>query len=102
MSSKRQRLKGECDRHEKLMISWKVERVQSHLEEWKNVGANLWALGVNQHGLQLRWRNGKPPPQVRVPRNRQMTSELGPVAEEQLAKGLWRPVNPEDKIKWIS
>ena len=79
------------------------EGLQSHLEEWKKVGATPWVLGVIQHGLQLRWKNGKPPPlQMRVPRNRQMTRELEIVMEEQVAKGLWRPVKPEDKVKWVS
>ena len=31
-----------------------------------------------------------------------MTREFEAVVEEQLAKGLWIPVNPEYKNKWIS
>ena len=79
------------------------EGLQSHLEEWKKVGATPWVLGVIQHGLQLRWKGGKPPPpQARPPRDRPVTKQLEIAMEDQVAKGLWRPVNPEDKVKWVS
>ena len=79
------------------------EGLQSHLEEWKKVGATPWVLGVIQHGLQLRWKGGKPPPpQARPPRDRPVTKQLEIAMEDQVTKGLWRPVNPEDKVKWVS
>ena len=79
------------------------EGLQSHLEEWKKVGATPWVLGVIQHGLQLRWKGGKPPPpQARPPRDRPVTKQLEIAMEDQVAKGLWRPVNPGDKVKWVS
>ena len=79
------------------------EGLQSHLEEWKKVGATPWVLGVIQHGLRLRWKGGKPPPpQARPPRDRPVTKQLEIAMEDQVTKGLWRPVNPEDKVKWVS
>ena len=79
------------------------EGLQSHLEEWKKVGATPWVLGVIQHGLQLQWKGGKPPPpQARPPRDRPVTKQLEIAMEDQVTKGLWRPVNPEDKVKWVS
>ena len=79
------------------------EGLQSHLEEWKKVGATPWVLGVIQHGLRLWWKGGKPPPpQARPPRDRPVTKQLEIAMEDQVTKGLWRPVNPEDKVKWVS
>ena len=79
------------------------EGLQSHLEEWKKVGATPWVLGVIQHGLRLQWKGGKPPPpQARPPRDRPVTKQLEIAMEDQVTKGLWRPVNPEDKVKWVS
>ena len=79
------------------------EGLQNHLEEWKKVGATPWVLGVIQHGLRLQWKGGKPPPpQARPPRDRPVTKQLEIAMEDQVTKGLWRPVNPEDKVKWVS
>lgn len=43
-----------------------------------------------------------PPKQINIPQSRPASQELQAVMNDQVQKGLWRPVQAEDQVKWIS
>ena len=68
-----------------------------------DAGATPWVLSVIKQGLVLRWKENKPPPrQSDIWASGPAPQELLAAMADQVQKGLWRPVEAQDQVQWVS